>query len=268
MPELRRMRVLLGTYVEVVVRGPAAAIEAAIDAAFTSIARSQALWSFHDPDSELSRLNGARGQALPVSPASVRLLSAARAMMRASGGAFDCTVGAMLVQRGALPDHGDGPWIARGSAGDIVIGAGWARLARPVRLTLDGVAKGFAVDLALRAMRRAGATAGWVNAGGDMAVFGDLLLPVQRREHDGSFTRLGNLRSGAMASSRSGPSDPDFPSHIIAHGNGAPPVGVWTVVARSAWRADALTKVAAAGRASLLPLLGGALVNPAAESMQ
>ena len=267
MPELRRMRVLLGTYVEAGVHGPGAAVEAAIDAAFASITHSQSLWSFHDPDSELSRLNGAGGQAQSVSPATLRLLGAARAMMRASGGAFDCTVGAMLVQRGALPNHGDGPWIERGSADDIVIGTDWARLARPVRLTLDGIAKGFAVDLALRAMRRAGATAGWVNAGGDMAVFGDLLLPVQRREDDGSFTRLGSLRASAMASSRSGPADPDFPSHIIGPGDTTPAAGVWTVVARSAWRADALTKVAAAGRASLLPALGGALVNPATESM-
>ena len=262
------MQVLLGSYVEAGVRAPAAAIDAAIDAAFASIARSQALWSFQDPDSELSRLNGARGAAVAMAPATLRLLGAARAMMRASGGAFDCTVGAMLVQCGALPDHGGGPWLARGSADDIVIGASWASLARPVRLTLDGIAKGFAVDLALRAMRRAGVTAGWVNAGGDMAVFGDLLLPVQRREDDGSLTALGKLRAGAMASSRTGPPEPDVPSHIIAPGDALPAAGIWTVLARSAWRADALTKVAAAGRASLLPSLGGALVNPAPESIK
>ncbi len=256
---------LLGTYVEAGTRGPAAAL----DAAFASMAQAQHLWSFHDPDSELSRLNGAHGKAVPLSNTTLRLLRAARAMMAASGGAFDCTVGAMLVQAGALPDHGAGPCLARGSAADIVIGPGWARLARPVRITLDGIAKGFAVDLALRAMRRAGATAGYVNAGGDVAVFGELALPMQRRELDGSLTELGCLRRAAMASSRTGAPDARFPAHIVAPAGLQAAPGVWTVVARSAWRADALTKVAATlampRREALVRALGGALIHRSPE---
>jgi thiamine biosynthesis lipoprotein len=258
------MRVLLGTYVEVGVHGSAAAMDAGLD----SLQRAHDLWSFHNPDSELSRLNGADGQALALSNDTLRLLRAARAMMVASDGAFDCTVGTMLVSSGALPDHGGAPALPRGTAGDIVIGPGWARLDRPVRLTLDGIAKGYAVDLALRAMRRAGATAGWVNAGGDVAVFGDMALPIQRREADGSLTELGALRGAAMASSRTGPVDRDFPSQIIGQHNAASVPGIWTVVATSAWRADALTKVAATGQGTLVAALGGALILPPTEHVQ
>ncbi|HEX8613986.1 MAG TPA: FAD:protein FMN transferase [Telluria sp.] len=266
------MRPLMGTYVEVGARGAVA--QAALQAAFDSIATAQALWSFHDRDSELSRLNLAHGQALALSASTLRLLRSARAMMRASDGLFDCTVGGALVRRGALPDHGGPPALERGSAADIEIGPGWARLARPLRLTLDGIAKGYAVDLAVRALRRAGAEAGWINAGGDVRVFGALVLPMQRRESDGSMRALGGLREAAMASSRVGPGMPDdqqeaaaFPAHIVAPPHAVPATGIWTVIARSAWRADALTKVAAnaapARRAALVRALGGALIDPA-----
>ncbi|MDM5177558.1 FAD:protein FMN transferase [Massilia sp. CCM 8695] len=269
MADIRRMRPLLGTYVEVGARGGAA--PAAVQAAFASIETAQALWSFHDRASELSRLNLAPGQAVPLSSSTLRLLRSARAMMRASDGLFDCTVGGALVRCGALPDHGGRPALERGSAADIEIGAHWARLRRPVRLTLDGIAKGYAVDLAVRALRRAGAEAGWVNAGGDVRVFGALVLPMHRRELDGAMLPLGGLRDAAMASSRAGHHDDAqeaaaFPAHIVAPPRGVPASGIWTVLARSAWRADALTKVAAnaapAARAALVRALGGALIDP------
>ncbi|MFB9245646.1 FAD:protein FMN transferase [Massilia antarctica] len=275
MADIKRMRPLLGTYVEVGTRGDSA--PAATQAAFASIETAQALWSFHDRASELSRLNLAPGQAMPLSASTLRLLRGARAMMRASGGLFDCTVGGALVRSGALPDHGGTPALERGSAADIEIGADWARLRRPVRLTLDGIAKGYAVDLAVRALRRAGAEAGWVNAGGDVRVFGALVLPMHRREFDGRLVPLGGLRDAAMASSRAGHHDdmqeaPAFPAHIVAPAHGQPATGIWTVLARSAWRADALTKVAAnaapAARADLIRALGGALIDPSGESIQ
>jgi thiamine biosynthesis lipoprotein len=260
MAELRRMRPLLGTYVEVGVCALQA--EAALAAAFASLKESHARWSFQEPMSELSRLNRAPGEAVPLSPATLRLLRIARALMQASGSRFDCTVGGALVRQGLLPDHGPGLPLLCGKPEDIELGAGWARLRRPVRLTLDGIAKGFAVDRAVHALRRAGAVSGWVNAGGDLRVFGDRALPVQRREIDGRLSPLGALRDAAMASSRAaGAADASFPSHIVG---ATGPAEVLTVIARSAWRADALTKVAAATppaeRARAVAGLGGCLV--------
>jgi len=137
-----------------------------------------------------------------------------------------------------------------------------------VRLTLDGIAKGYAVDLAVGALQRAGADAGWVNAGGDLRVFGDLALPVQRRELDGRLAALGALRNAAVASSRAAApgaaADASFPAHIVAPPGRQPQPGLWTVLARSAWRADALTKIAATApapqRAALVRSLGGCLL--------
>src|SRR5580704_8456358 len=55
---MRRARPLLGTYVEIEAAGLAApALERAVDAAFGAIARVHRLMSFHDGDSDVSRLN-------------------------------------------------------------------------------------------------------------------------------------------------------------------------------------------------------------------
>jgi thiamine biosynthesis lipoprotein len=260
------MRPLLGTFVEIGF-SPSAAEESAIRAAFRALEQVQRALSFQDPESELSRLNRSPGRSVALSPLSLRVLRLARAMMLASGGLFDCTLGGLLVRKGWLPDHGGGEPLDSGMAADIELEEGRARLARPVRITLDGIAKGYAVDCAVRALRRGGVSSGWVNAGGDLRVFGTLTLPVSRRESDGALRPLGGVRDAALASSAVQPgADRRFPGTILdASGRRRAP-GVWSVLARRAWRADALTKVAAlapeARREALLSRLGGRLLAP------
>jgi thiamine biosynthesis lipoprotein len=269
--EIRRMRPLLGTYVEVGLRASAsAAAEGAMASAFEAIDDIHQRLSFHAADSELSRLNGAPGTAVPLHRRSLRLLRLGQGVMRASGGLFDLTLGGALVRRGLLPDHGGPPPLARGRADDLELGRGWARLRRPVRLTLDGIAKGYAVDLAVAALRRAGAHAGWVNAGGDLRVFGDLVLPVQRREADRRLVALGGLRNAALATSRVGGAHRNAFPGLILDGTRTPvrrPAYVVSVLARRAWRADALTKVAALAAPTeaqaRVQRLGGCIVTPA-----
>jgi FAD:protein FMN transferase len=265
MRELRRMRPLLGTYVEVAAQGPHAA--GGLRAAFDSLEGSQARWSFQSPDSELTGLNARPGEWVTVCDATLRLLRLARAMSQASGGRFDATVGGALVLDGHLPDHAGPVPLRRGEAHDLELSRSAARLRRPVRLTLDGIAKGYAIDLAVRALQSAGVRAGWVNAGGDLRVFGEALLPVWRREADGRVQPLGQLRDAALASSRVGVPSGEFPACLVGASDDS--AEVITVLARRAWRADALTKVAAAlpqnERAGRVAALGGHLVEaPAA----
>ena len=244
----RRMRPWLGTCVDVAACAHTRrSAERAIDAAFAAVKLAHARWSFHDPDSELSRVNRSPGHAVPVSATTARLLRLARSLMHASDGAFDFTVGGQLVDEGWLPDHG-GARLPRGSTADLEIGRDWARLVRPVRLTLDGIAKGFAVDLAVAALRRAGALGGCVNAGGDLRAFGDLTVPVLRRDESGRLVALGGLRDAAIATSGARDAMPGaspFPGRIVGEPSRPACAGTWTVLAGTAWRADALTKVAA-----------------------
>lgn len=258
---LRRMRPLLGTYVEVGIlidHLDEADARQAIDAAFIAIGQVHDALSFQDPGSELSRLNQAPGQAMGLSPLALRVLRLARAMTLVSRGMFNCTVGGALVRRGHLPDHGGPTPLPAGAADDIEIGAGHARLRRPVRVTLDGIAKGYAVDRAVRTLRRHGVQAGWVNGGGDLRAFGEHTLPVQCRGSHASF----GLRNAAIAtSSLGGGPDADFPGEIVYPQNVRPRHGTWSVLANSAWRADALTKVAAVAsdelRDAVLTAFGG-----------
>lgn len=273
MAEARRMRPLLGTFVEVGARAASTHdTEAAVSAAFAAVEAVQRHLSFQDRNSDLTRLNRSVGEPVSMHATSLRVLRLASAMMMASDALFDMTVGGTLVRRGRLPDHGGLPMLDSGHAGDIELGEGWARLRRPVRITLDGIAKGYAVDLAVRAMRARGASAGWVNAGGDLRAFGDLVVPIQRREADRRLMSLGGLRHAAIATSQTHDPDrepdPDFPALIVGRIPTAQSPGVFSVLARRAWRADALTKVACLAKPaeceSLIRGLGGHLVAPMA----
>ncbi len=72
-----------------------------------------------------------------------------------------------------LPVHaGDPVADAEASWRDVHLDGCTLRFARPLALDLGGIAKGYAVDRAVAAMQAAGAAAGLVNAGGDLAGFG------------------------------------------------------------------------------------------------
>jgi thiamine biosynthesis lipoprotein len=242
----RRQRPLLGTFVEIATEGATGHADAAISAAFDSIAAVHRVASFQEPESELSRLNRAGGEPAFLSPLLFRILFLARGMMRASDDVFNCTIGGALVRRGVLPDHGWQNYSSEGISDDIEFRRHCVRLHNGVLVTLDGIAKGFAVDLAVRTLKRHGVEAGWVNAGGDMRVFGDIGLPITLRSFDNRLLEGGILRNASVATSRADLKfDPRFPGTIVGARGHDPKTGIWSVSALQAWRADALTKVAA-----------------------
>lgn len=274
---MRRMRPVLGTWVEMRVEGPADRVEAAVDAAFAQIAGVQQRMSFHDPHSALSRVNlQAHRRVQQVDAWTWRVLRLALALARASGGLFDVTVGGELVRRGVLPDHGFGAVEPRGASDAVELLPGRrVRLRRPVVLTLDGIAKGYAVDRAVRALRAGGMTQGVVNAGGDLRAFGSAAVPLALRDARGRVHVAGQVVNAAVASSIIGQSAAQrerFPACLVrpeAAGGSPDPEhrgpAVWTVQARHCWKADALTKVAALAapdrRAACVDRLGGRLLG-------
>lgn len=245
----KRMRPLLGCFVEIALP-QTSAIQPAFSAAFARIELIQQLLSFHDAASDLSRLNAAQGKAIRCHPLSIKCLRLAQAITRVSAGRFNCTLGAALTQRKLLPAHNYEQMYGErllvcGDWRDIELTSTSARLARPVLVTLDGIAKGFAVDSAIAELKRLGVNDGWINAGGDVRVFGDVILPIAVRDHQDNERLLGGLQNAAVATSTS-TATPDFPG-VLLDGNGQNLLPMTsTVIAHSAWRADALTKVAAA----------------------
>jgi thiamine biosynthesis lipoprotein len=198
--EIRRCRPLLGTLVEVTCQGS----PDDVDSAFDAIEKAHRLMSFHDPTSDVARINReASHESVKVHPWTWRVLKCAQEFSRRSHGVFDITVGRQLVKWDYLPRAntwlcGDGSWR------DIVLEDECSvRFRRPVIVDLGGIAKGFAVDRAVGALKNNGVTAGIVNAGGDLRTFGPAAQLIHLR-HPAKPTRIAGavrLRERAMATS-------------------------------------------------------------------
>lgn len=168
---MKRCRPLLGTFVEV-----ESDHASAIDAAFTVVEEIHRLMSAHDPASELSQVNRSAHRApITVSEPTAAVLHRATRWAELSGGAFDIVrAGREAIARGALPLHPGQPRPDPAADWSMLHLSGCeATLDRPACIDLGGIAKGFAVDLAIKAMQRAGAARGLVNAGGDLRGFGE-----------------------------------------------------------------------------------------------
>lgn len=204
--ETRRARPLLGTLVEIRVPGADTTARSAVDEAFRAVEAVQQAMSFHDPESELSRLNrNACGRAVQVSPALWRVLSEALRLAKISGGAFDPTVAARLVRWKILPAP-QAPKLSPATISwrDVRLLPGRrVCFTRPLWLDLGGIAKGYAVDMAVSILRRHRIPAGVVNAGGDLRVFGPRVERVHVR-HPGQpacLVPLADVRDAALATS-------------------------------------------------------------------
>jgi len=242
----------MGTLVHVSAVGPdATTAQQAVDAAMAVVERVERLMSFHDPESDLSRLNReAAYSPQTVHPWTWAVLRRALRVAELSDGLFDITVAPLLVREGLLPGSADvslqgGKWRHIALMPDRTV-----FLARPMMLDLGGIAKGYAVDQAIHELRRRGCTQAVVNAGGDLRRFGAVPQPVNLRRPDG-FVRVAELRCGAIATSA---------RHAMQAGRLAQPLGsIFDPRSRRRWEgsgavmvaapscviADALTKVAA-----------------------
>jgi thiamine biosynthesis lipoprotein len=205
--EVRRARPLLGTLVEIAATGPdAPQVGEAIRRAFDVIEMVHMLMSYHDPNSEVSRINRyAFQRPLPVHEHTWRVLTAACDLSETSNGLFDITIAPALAGMGYLPRHagfdkpsGQGDW-----RHIELLSGNKVKLARRLHIDLGGIAKGYAVDLAIRALANSGASSARVNAGGDLYVLGNELHSIHVR-HPLDATRLLPLiqiRHGAVATS-------------------------------------------------------------------
>lgn len=207
--EAVRARPLLGTLVEIAASGrDTQQVNAAIDRAFRHVETIHALMSYHDANSDVSRINRfAHARAVPVDEHTWYVLAAARDMAEASGGLFDITIAPTLAQLGYLPRHAGFPKPSgQGDWRHIELLPGrQVKLTRRLHIDLGGIAKGYAVDLAICALQDAGMHAGRVNAGGDLRVFGDApqRIHVRHPSHAASALPLTLMRQGAVATSAS-----------------------------------------------------------------
>jgi thiamine biosynthesis lipoprotein len=166
-------------------------------------------------DSEISRLNAAGpGEAIRLSPGSLEVLRAAREAGAETGGAFDVTCRPLLDlwrragERGVLPTERERNDARAASRWELLelTDTGAVKRSNGVCVDLGGIAKGYAIDRAVAALRRAGVARGLVDVGGDLACFGepvdgrDWPCDVKRTFGPGRLARL-RVREGAVATS-------------------------------------------------------------------
>ncbi|MGD0552013.1 MAG: FAD:protein FMN transferase [Sedimentisphaerales bacterium] len=154
-----------------------------IEAGFEQLKRIDAMMSDYKNDSELSRVNReAFTNPVKVSPELFEILQKSVEFSRLSNGAFDVTVGPLVDlwhkagEVNVVPDENTlAATKARVGFEKLILDANerTVRFAvKGMRLDLGGIAKGYAVDKAVEAMRRCGAIGGMVCASGDIRCFG------------------------------------------------------------------------------------------------
>ena len=212
---VRRARPLLGTLVEITLAGQRESVlHEAANSAFADIERIHVLMSVHSKQSDLYRVNNAPvDSAVPVDACTWRVLDLAADISDASHGVFDVTVGAAMMARGDLPQMVNNLPDGRATYRDIELLPDWrVRLRRELAIDLGGIAKGYAVDSAVRVLRERGVPTGCVNAGGDLRAFGEEVQTVHVRDPlDPAIARAEvALRDCALATSASYGNSEDF----------------------------------------------------------
>ena len=229
-----RAYVALGTLIEIRLAASEARMER-FDRAFAAIEHVHHCMSAHDGDSDLARIaRRAHRSTVAVDAQTFEVLVLAKHLFDASNGRFDVTQAVRRRRGGTL-------------AALELVAPRHVRANRPIALDLGGIAKGYAVDRAIAALRAAGATRGSVNAGGDLRVFGGEWMPLQIRDPRAPTSRfvLGSISDCAAATSadyrrdggavlldRDATTPQRFPASV-------------TVVAKTCAHADALTKCVA-----------------------
>jgi thiamine biosynthesis lipoprotein len=241
----------------------AADLESAVEAAFLAIARVHRLMSFHDPESDVSHMNrDAYYKQVRIHPWTWRVLKSAQEFSLNSDGVFDVTMAGQLVEWNYLPRYG--ARFGKSSWCDIILEANrHVRFRRPLSIDFGGIAKGFAVDRAFEVLKRNGVTAGVVNAGGDLRVFGSALQLVHLRHPAQPKRPAGavRLRERAIATSgiyfarRKNRGRCVSPILDGRTGRAACDFISVTVGAANCMTADALTKAVFALREQAAPLL-------------
>jgi thiamine biosynthesis lipoprotein len=264
---VNRAKPLLGTLVSIRAAGLGLAdANRIIDCGFAEIAEIHRLMSFHEEDSDVSRINRAdAGSVVKVSPRTVDVLREAAHMSEATSGVFDVTIASRLVEWGYLPRPPFAPTPDdNASWRDIeVIAPDRIRLHKSLWIDLGGIAKGYAVDRAIGRMTDETPGQYTVNAGGDIRVSGPaaerIFLDVPPGA-DGAIPAF-DLENGSIASS-GGPDGVKRLNGCIVgphiHGARRRAVGTRSFVSVIAERciiADALSKVVMAKGAHSIRIL-------------
>ncbi|MFA5423072.1 MAG: FAD:protein FMN transferase [Phycisphaerae bacterium] len=177
-------QVVMGTFARVVAVGRHRDIsQRAIDRALEQIRYIETIANVHDANSEISKINSlARLEPVKVSDDMFEILKASIDYGRLTNGAFDVAVGPLVYMWQKAGEANQPPDANQLSA--MLKEVDYQKLylnpvdrtvqfgADGMKLDLGGIAKGYAIDRAIEAMKDVGAFGGMVDIGGDIRCFG------------------------------------------------------------------------------------------------
>jgi thiamine biosynthesis lipoprotein len=251
-----------------------------INAAFNELSRIDSMMSSYDPDSQISQINkNAFKEPVFLGPELSEILSASIAYSEKTDGAFDVTVGPVIDLWRQAKEKEKNPTKKQIKAAQSKVGYKKLRLGQfgstlkfdveGMRLDLGGIAKGYAIDLAVKAMQDTGALGGMVDVGGDIRCFGsppksrdNWLVGLQDPAAEGGLLLV--LKLNGMAVATSG----DYQRFVVVEGkkhshimdpqtsDSAGKLTSVTIIAPKAADADALaTAVSVMGTEKGLPFI-------------
>lgn len=265
----RQTWTVMGTILEATVYRPVGAARLAhgdLEAIHDAVLEIDQLMSLYRPESELVALNTHAGAGrIEISAATFQVLQASQHYARLSRGAFDVTIQPLVElwdfyerEETSIPPL-EAIQQVLGRVGTqhlkLDVSAQTAALVTDSSVDLGGIAKGYAIDRALAAMRARDVPAALIDLGGNIGLLGQ---PPGGRpwsvgiKHPRQDSLIGLLRLSGGAVATSGDYDRYFEvegrrfAHLLDPRTGWPAEGVYavTVIAPNATAADALSTAA------------------------
>ena len=262
---LEETRSLMGTYVRVVVYSDEETAEEAINAAFARMEEIEKIASIFDEESEAFKLNQ-DGHLDTPSDELLELINLSLDYSELTGGSFDITCQPLLDLWEYKPDADKQFWeldeatqterineaLKLVGPDQIIIEDNTIRFKEEgMKITLGGIAKGYAVDEALAVIKDMGISYALVDAGGDISTLGSKprgeLWSIALVNPDNTSQSLATFRIHDRAVATSGNYERYFDPekevhHILNPKTGYSATGCIsvTIIAESCTQADAL----------------------------
>ncbi|MGC2423239.1 MAG: FAD:protein FMN transferase [Nitrospirota bacterium] len=266
----KETRVIMGTYVTITLNESGKSqdyLTKAASDAFAQITKVDNLMSTYKPESNLSKINQAAGVApVPADPEVIDVIEKALYVSRLTDGAFDVTVGP-LVNAWKIGSK-DARVPSPNEIKKALALVGWQNIEidkhagtvfikkRGASIDLGGIGKGYASDMAVRVLKKAGIKGGIVACAGDIKLFGlrpdgtpwTVGIQHPRKEYGALMAKL-PLTDSAV--STSGDYERYFIKggvryhHILDPRTGYPARGLMsvTVVSKESWLSDSMGKL-------------------------
>lgn len=252
---IKRTQILLGTVVEIQVRDDDKKADDAISKAFEEMKRIDDLFTTFNDQSPVFKINNQIDTIIKVDAEVYNLIILCDSISKLSDGCFDVSLNNIIKAWGFDSDNFRVP--AKSEIDSALILSGWNNIKilaedkifkkKKIELNFGAIAKGYAVDKAVKVLRNSEIKEALVNAGGEISVIGNnWTVGIQHPRKINSIIKKIKLNENTIATS--GDYEQYFEvdgiryHHILDPRTGYPSTGLQsvTIINKSNTFADAL----------------------------